>query len=597
MNANHLTDNKNFWRVAKPNFSNKILGTIRVILRDGGKIISDTEKVADTFNKFFVNIGKALKIDKNKQFLVETKDVFDPVLKAIKKYSANPSILRIKDKMNNNVFSFRKVTYEEILIEINSLDTSKSPQSEDIPFKIIKDNADIFANFILQNFNKCIIDGKFPDQLKKAHVSPIFKKGNHNDKTNYRPVSILPSLSKIYERLIYNQTNHMTENALSIFQCGFRKKYSTQHALIAMIEKAIKILDKGGTFGALLTDLSKAFDCMTHDLLIAKPHALNFDMNALNLVFDYLTGRKQRVKINSSFSSYLDIFQGVPQGSILGPLLFNIFLCDLYLFVEEVDIISYADDNTPYMCSKNIDVTLEKLEEVGKVLFEWFSDNFLKANADKCHLILSTDEPFPINIDNEVIKNSNNKKLLGINLNNRLGFDTHVVNICSRVSKKLHALARMSQSMSIHKRRMTMKAFIASEFGHCPLVWMFHSRKLNIRVNKLHERALRIVYQDYTSPFTELVEKDNSTTIHNRNSQLLATELFKVNNGLSPPFMNKIFVENAQHYYDLRKKAEFKRTNVKTVYNGTETLTFLGPRISKTVPDYIKKVTALRNLN
>ena len=194
---------------------------------------------------------------------------------------------------------------------------------------------------------------------------------------------------------------------------------------------------------------------------------------------------------------------------------------------------SYADVNNPYVCSENVDVTLGKLEKVGKVLFEWFSNKFLKANADKCHLILSTDEPFSINIDNEVIKNSNNKKLLGINLNNRLGFDTHVANICSRVSKKLHALARISQYMSIHKRRMTMKAFIASEFGYCPLVWMFHSRKLNSRVNKLHERALRIVYQDYASSFTELLEKDNSTTIRNRNIQLLATELFKVKNGFS----------------------------------------------------------------
>ena len=207
-----------------------------MILRDDCKIISDTEKVADTFNKFFVNIGKTLKIDKDKQFLVETNDVFDPVLKAIKKYSAHPSILRIKEKMNNNVFSFRKVAYEEILNKINSLDTSKS--THDIPFKIIKDNADIFAIFILQNVNKCIIDGKLPDQLKKVDVSPVFKKGNHNDKTNYGPVSILPSLSKIYEHLIYNQINHVTENALPIFQCNFRKKYNTQHALIAMIEKA-----------------------------------------------------------------------------------------------------------------------------------------------------------------------------------------------------------------------------------------------------------------------------------------------------------------------------------------------------------------------
>ena len=136
---------------------------------------------------------------------------------------------------------------------------------------------------------------------------------------------------------------------------------------------------------------------------------------------------------------------------------------------------------------------------------------------------------------------------------------------------------------------MTMKAFLASEFGYCPLVWMFHSRKLKSRINKLHERALRMVYQDYVSSFTELLEKDKSTTIHNRNTQLLATELLKIKNGLPPAFMNEIFIENAQHYYDLRKKTEFKRNKVKTVYNGTKTLTFLGPRIWEFVPDYIKK--------
>ena len=108
-----------------------------------------------------------------------------------------------------------------------------------------------------------------------------------------------------------------------------------------------------------------------------------------------------------------------------------------------------------------------------------------------------------------------------------------------------------------------MKAFVASEFGYCPLVWMFHCRKLNIRVNKLHKRALRIVYQDYASSFTELLEKDNSTTIHNRNIHLLATELFKVKNGLLPPFMIEIFVENAQHYYDLRKKMNLRVTMLK----------------------------------
>ena len=125
---------------------------------------------------FFVNIGNTLKIDKDKQFPVEANYVFDPNLKAIKKYSTHQSVLSIKQKMNNNVFSFRKVTYEEILNEINSLDTSESAQSEDVPLKIIKDNADIFANFILQNFNKCNIDGKFPNQLKKQTLALSLKK-------------------------------------------------------------------------------------------------------------------------------------------------------------------------------------------------------------------------------------------------------------------------------------------------------------------------------------------------------------------------------------------------------------------------------------
>ena len=135
-------------------------------------------------------------------------------------------------------------------------------------------------------------------------------------------MSILPLLSKTYGRLIYNQIN--------VVSCGFRKKCSTHNTLIAMIKKARKILDKGGTFGALLTDLLKAFDCMTHDFFTAKLYALNVDVNALNLVFHYLTGKKQRVKVNSSFSSYLDIFQGLPQGSILGPVLFNLFLSVLF---------------------------------------------------------------------------------------------------------------------------------------------------------------------------------------------------------------------------------------------------------------------------
>ena len=137
-----------------------------------------------------------------------------------------------------------------------------------------------------------------------------------------------------------------SEHIFSRYQCVFRKGYSAQHCLLAMIEKWKTIVDNGGVFGALLTDLSKAFECIPHDLIIAELEAYGFHINALKLIHDYLSNRKQRVKVNDTYSLWKDIFYGIPQGSILGPLLFNIHLCDLFYFLEDSDIASHPDDAT-----------------------------------------------------------------------------------------------------------------------------------------------------------------------------------------------------------------------------------------------------------
>ena len=272
---------------------------------------------------------------------------------------------------------------------INNLDTSKATQQGDIPTKIIKDNKDLFSYFISASFNNAVNKGVFPNELKQADIKPIYKKESRNEKENYRPISILPNLSKIFERCMYDQLKDHFDKLLSKYQCGFRKGFSTQHCLLAMIEKLRKSLDSGGSSAALLTDLSKAFDCLPHDLLIAKLHAYGIKKGSLNLLFSYLKNRKQRVRLNNTYSEWIDILFGVPRGSILGPLLFNIFLCDLFLFLDDIPVVNYADDNTSYCTGLKISDVLTKLENAAETLLQWFKDNRMKANSDKYHLLIN----------------------------------------------------------------------------------------------------------------------------------------------------------------------------------------------------------------
>ena len=181
-------------------------------------------------------------------------------------------------------FSFQEITKSDINQEVLNLDSSKACQESDLPTKIIKANSDIFTEVIHKELNRGLEVDNFLCTLKLANVTPIYKKGNRSEKDNYRPVSILPNISKIFERCIYKQISQFLEGIISKYQCSFRKGHSAQHALISLLEKWRYNFDQRRMFGALLIVLSKAFDCLPHDIIIAKLNAYGFDMKALNFI-------------------------------------------------------------------------------------------------------------------------------------------------------------------------------------------------------------------------------------------------------------------------------------------------------------------------
>ena len=289
LNINSISNSKMFWKTIKPFFSEKNVTNNKIILVEDENIISDDTKVGDIMNTYFSNVVSQLDIQgyKNNKYTHITE--FDELLNTVNKFKSHPSIKKIKQNIQiTESFFFTIPNIPQTQIEIDKLNKNKPTTENNIPSKILKTNSDICAPVITNIYCQSINKGIFPLYLKQAEITPCHKKGTTTLKENYRPVSILPTVSKIFERNMYNDINNYMAQYLSPYLCGFRKGYSTQHCLMAMIDSWSKALDKLDNAAAILTDLSKAFDCINHELLIAKLDAYGFSHSALILVHNYL---------------------------------------------------------------------------------------------------------------------------------------------------------------------------------------------------------------------------------------------------------------------------------------------------------------------
>ena len=596
LDVNVLQDNRTFWKKIRPLFSEKNkTSSNNIIIVENDEITTDKNGVAEKLNSFFIDSVANLDIEPFLQEEPRNFDSHDDISKIIRKYSKHPSILKIKERVIfGQKFQFNDITTEKIKKDINGLDEKKAHIENDIPTKLLIETKDIVSKYISKIYNYSKNENIFDQSLKIGTVIPVNKTTKKStNKKDYRSVSLLPIISKLYERNMHDDIIDYVDKFLSPYLFGYRKNHSTEQCLTIMLEKWKKALDAKFIAGGILTDLSKAFDCLNHELLIAKLDAYGFEREACKFILDYLKNRKQRTKVGEGFSRWLETKWSVPQGSILGPLLFNLFINDIFFFIEESDIANYADDNTQYAVGKNLDELLKNLEKETNIVLNWFRLNEMKSNEDKCHLIVPNELHASVKLGNELILAEGSVTLLGVTIDNKLDFSEHIELLLKKGSQKLHALARISKYVSQEKLKLIMNTFVKSQFNYCPLLWMFHSRTLNNRINRLHERALRIVYQNEELSFQELLVLAGDVTVHQKNLQRLAIEMFKVKNDIAPIPFQKIF-EDTNKTYNLRNQNTWVLPSMRTVHYGTETIRYRGPLIWDSLPSDLKESTTLQ---
>ena len=397
-NLNVATNSKPFWDKCKSHFSNKhAQGDFNIVLIEKDEILLKKKKIAGVLNSYFDSVPDSLDLFSwSTQTDNKTTDAIQNILKS---FHNHPRLIKSRQLTNNQAkFPFQRVSVHTVKNVIEGLSSNKATAGE-IPIKNLKE-----SGFTFEYWTSCVDEAisscKFLDSLKLSNIVTVHEKKDPADKCNYSPVSILPLLSKVFEKIMYDQLYIYIINFLNELICGFRKALSTQHAIFKLLQARQKELENSGFIGTIPMDLSKAYDCLPLDLLIAKFGAYGLQKSSLRLIMDYLNSRNQRAKVGSSYRKWSEIKHGIPQGSILEPLLFNKFINDLFFVLEKSDICNFADGNTLNSCGENLKTVLENLKHYARKRSYWFKTNSMKANPEKRQFmilskkILSTSKTF-----------------------------------------------------------------------------------------------------------------------------------------------------------------------------------------------------------
>ena len=481
-----MNDRKKTWQIINE-LRGKTKKAIKPSIVIDNKKILDRRVICNEFNKYFNSIASVL-----------NDSIADSDLSSSKFTSFEAFMM----PSNKNSIFLDDCSVDELLEIVSELDNNKS---SDIPIRIIKKSAHIICPYLTAYFNACMADGSFPEVLKVGKVTPIFKKGNSEEVGNYRPVSTLPIFGKIFEKIIYSRIYNfaLSQNILDRNQFGFRKSYSTSHAVnvsVKIIQDSIK--KKNHVLGIFI-DLSKAFDTIDHATLLTKLNRYGVRGNANSLIKSYLSGRSQYTEIHGEKSDPLTITYGVPQGSVLGPLLFLLYINDIANCSDLGIFILFADDTNIFIEGASIEEAYKKGNIVLQLVKEYMMHNKLHINMSKCCYIHFKPKTNSLDnsqnmlyIDGIPIKKTTTARFLGVVIDEQLSWQPHVAALRQKLGYASATLNRIRDSVPKELHCDLYHTLFESHLTYCISVWGDASSSTTRPIFTSQKHCIRILFGD-----------------------------------------------------------------------------------------------------